>query len=377
MSHAAPISSGTPPAETIVVAMSGGVDSSVAAALLARQGHPVIGVTLQMWSGADAEDDRVANTCRACHAIVDAREVAARLGIPHHVLEAGAEFEREVADPFSRAYLQGRTPNPCLPCNARLKFGALLRQARAWGAMRLATGHYARRDRDSATGRHLLRRARDLHKDQSYFLSSLDQTQLAAALFPLGDLEKADTRRIAAELGLPVAEKPESQQVCFAAGDYRAYLRQRAAGLFAPGVIRDVDGTPLGRHGGLALYTVGQRHGLGLGSPRPYYVVRLDTARNEVIVGGAEDLDVSEVELEALNLIALPDLPDARSVLAKVRSTGPAVPATLWPPHQGRARLAFRAPQRAVAPGQAAVLYDAEDPDLVLAGGTITSRKAH
>ena len=361
------------PHGTVAVAMSGGVDSSVAAALLARQGHPVIGVTLQMWSSADAADDRAANTCRACHAIEDARAVAARLRIPYYVLEAGAEFEREVAGPFAEQYLQGLTPNPCLPCNARLKFGILLRQAQAWGATRLATGHYARIDRDPATGRFLLRRARDHRKDQSYFLSRLDQEQLAAALFPLGELEKADTRRIAAELGLPVADKPESQQACFAAGDYRAYLRQRAGHALTPGAIRDANGAVLGRHDGLALYTVGQRHGLGLGSPRPRYVLRLDAARNEVIVGGLEELEVAEIELDGVNLIALPELREAREVLAKIRSTGPPVAATVWPVRQGRSRLAFERPQRAVAPGQAAVLYDAVDPDLVLGGGTIVS----
>jgi tRNA-specific 2-thiouridylase len=365
-----------PSGDPVAVAMSGGVDSSVAAALLARQGHPVIGITLQMWSSVDAADDRAANSCRACHAVADARAVAERLGIPHHVLEAGAEFEREVAGPFTEQYLRGLTPNPCLPCNARLKFGTLLRRAQAWGATRLATGHYARIQHDPATGRFLLRRARDPRKDQSYFLSRLDQTQLAAALFPLGELEKAGTRRLAAELGLPVADKPESQQACFAAGDYREYLRQRAATALAPGAIRDLRGAVLGRHDGLALYTVGQRHGLGLGTPSPRYVLRLDAVRNEVIVGGVEDLDVAEIEISELNLIALSDLREARPVLAKIRSTGPLVAATVWPVLQGKHRLAFERPQRAVAPGQAAVLYDAADPDLVLGGGTIVSTGA-
>ena len=361
------------PENAVAVAMSGGVDSSVAAALLARQGHPVIGITLQMWSSADAADDRAANMCRACHAVADAHAVAAQLHIPHYVLEAGAEFEREVAGPFAERYLQGLTPNPCLSCNARLKFGTLLREVRAWGATRLATGHYARIDRDLATGRFLLRRARDHRKDQSYFLSGLDQEQLAAACFPLGELDKAATRRIATDLGLLVADKPESQQVCFAAGDYREYLRQRAGPALSPGAIRDAEGAVLGRHEGLALYTVGQRHGLGLQNPRPYYVVRLDAARNEVIVGSLEELDVAMIDIEAVNLIALPELLEGREVLVRIRSTGPLVAAMIGPVHHGRSRLTFARPQRAVAPGQAAVFYDVADPDLVLGGGTIVS----
>jgi tRNA-specific 2-thiouridylase len=345
--------------------MSGGVDSSLTAALLARRGLPVIGITLRLQAAAGA------SACAADRAVEDARAAAGLLGIPHHVLDATDLFEREVALPFVQAYGRGLTPNPCVACNARVKFGALLASARDLGATRLATGHYANTARDRATGRTVLRRARDLRKDQSYFLYRLDQVQLSAALFPLGETDKTETRRLAAALGLAAADRPESQQACFVAGDYRAYLFRRDPALFRPGDIRDVDGGLLGRHGGLAGYTVGQRHGLGLGSPRAYYVVRIDPARNTLIVGAAAALDVPAIEVAEWNLIAQERLRDGQPVLVKYRSSGPAVPATVRDPDAERARLVFRAPQRALAPGQAAVLYDPDDPDLVIGGGTI------
>jgi len=356
----------------VVVAMSGGVDSAVAAALLAREGLPVVGITLRIWSSlrpADAEARF--DSCCSPAAAEDARGVAAALGIPHYVLNYEAEFDREVIQYFTDAYLAGETPNPCVVCNSRLKFGSLLARARGWGAVRVATGHYARVQRDAVTGRYQLRRAVDSRKDQSYFLYRLTQEQLAAALFPVGHLSKEDTRRIAAELGLAVAGKPDSQEICFAPGDYRTYLRQRVGTAIVAGTIRDTSGAVRGRHQGVAFYTVGQRRGLGIGSPEPLYVIDLDPATNEVIVGQDRDLWTREVDVEHVNLIASEALTAPRRVLAKIRYAQAPAPAVMIPLHDGAARLCFEDPQRAVAPGQAAVCYDVNDPDLVVGGGTI------
>lgn len=358
----------------IVVAMSGGVDSSVAAALLSREGHTVVGVTLRLWSGETGGPDGTAPGQR-CTAIDDAKAVAERLGIPHVVLDCGPTFERQVAQYFVAAYRRGETPNPCVPCNALLKFGALLGAAQDWGAAALATGHYARVEFHEATRRHRLCRAADRRKDQSYFLYALGQEQLAAARFPLGCLAKADTRRLAREFGLPVADKADSQQACFAAGDYRAYLRDRMGADLTPGIFRDVDGTPRGQHAGLPFYTVGQRHGLGLGNSRPLYVVELNPATNEVIVGDDRDLWAREVEVEALNVIAYDRLCEPIRVRAKIRYAHEPQPAAAIPLSEDRLRLTFDEPQRAVAPGQAAVLYDLDEPDVVVGGGTICRPK--
>ncbi len=356
----------------IVVAMSGGVDSAVAAALLFREGLPVVGITLRIWpSLRPAAPETRFDSCCSPGAVEDARGVASVLGIPHYVLNYEAEFDREVIQYFTDAYLAGETPNPCVPCNSRLKFGSLLTRARGWGAGRVATGHYARIQQDPVTGRHQLRRGVDSRKDQSYFLYNLTQEQLAAARFPVGHLTKEDTRGIASELGLPVAGKPDSQEICFAPGDYRAYLRQRAGAAIAPGIIRDTGGGVRGQHQGVAFYTVGQRRGLGIGSREPLYVIDLDPATNEVIVGQDRDLWTREVDVEQVNLIAIEVLTGPRRVLAKIRYAQSPAPATLIPLHDGAARLCFEDPQRAVAPGQAAVCYDTEDPELVVGGGTI------
>jgi len=361
----------------VVVAMSGGVDSAVAAALLVREGLPVVGITLRIWPSLRPTDAEARfDSCCSPGAVEDARGVATVLGIPHYVLNYEAEFDREVIQYFTDAYLAGETPNPCVPCNSRLKFGSLLTRARGWGAVRVATGHYARIQRDPVTGRHQLRRAVDSRKDQSYFLYRLTQEQLAAACFPVGHLTKEDTRRIASELGLAVAGKPDSQEICFAPRDYRAYLRQRAGAAIAPGTIRDTGGAVRGRHQGVAFYTVGQRRGLGIGSPEPLYVIDLDPATNEVIVGQDRDLWTREVDVEHVNLIAIEALAAPRRVLAKIRYAQPPAPATMIPLATGAARLCFEDPQRAVAPGQAAVCYDTDDPNLVVGGGTIRRKGA-
>ena len=359
-----------------VVAMSGGVDSAVAAALLVRQGVPVVGITLRIWpSLRPTEPEQRFDSCCSPRAVEDARGVAEILGIPYYVLNYEAEFDREVIRYFTQAYLNGETPNPCVPCNSRLKFGSLFARAKGWGATRVATGHYARLEYHAATARYRLRRALDPRKDQSYFLYDLTQEQLAAALFPVGHLSKEETRRVAAELNLAVAGKPDSQEICFVAGDYRTYLRERVGAAILPGIIRDTAGTIRGKHQGLAFYTVGQRRGLGIGNQEPLYVVDLDPVRNEVTVGADRDLWTREVEVARVNLIAVECLDGPQRVLAKIRYAQPAAPATVIPLADDRLRLCFEEPQRAVAPGQAAVMYDADDPDLVVGGGTIL-RKA-
>jgi len=286
-------------AETVVAAMSGGVDSSVAAALLLREGFRVVGVTLRVWpSRRPVDPAHQFDSCCSRRRRTTRGPVADHLGIPHYVLNYEAEFDREVIQPFVGAYLKGETPNPCLACNSRLKFGSLRLRAIGWGAARIATGHYARVDRDPATGRYRLRRGADRLKDQSYFLYELTQEQLAATLFPVGHLRKEDTRRIARELGLPVAEKRESQEICFVAGDYREYLKQRVGEAIRPGIIRDTSGAVRGRHQGVPYFTIGQRRGLGINNPSPLYVVALDAERCEVVVGDARELHTARSRWE-------------------------------------------------------------------------------
>ena len=358
--------------EMIVVAMSGGVDSAVAAALLARKGVRVVGITLRIWPSLRPTDPAQRfDSCCSPDAVQDARTVAETLGIPHYVLNYEAEFDREVIQHFTDAYLGGETPNPCVPCNSRLKFGSLITRAKGWGGTRVATGHYARVERHPATGRYQLRRGTDPRKDQSYFLYDLTQEQLATALFPVGHLTKEQTRQIAGQLGLAVAKKPDSQEICFVSGDYRTYLRGRVGASIIPGTIRDTAGTVRGQHQGLAFYTVGQRRGLGIGGHEPLYVIDLDPARNEVVVGEDRDLWTREVEVGRVNLIAVERLDGPQKVLAKIRYAQAAASAVAIPVAGQRVRLCFEEPQRAVAPGQAAVFYDANEPDVVVGGGRI------
>jgi tRNA-specific 2-thiouridylase len=354
------------------VAMSGGVDSSVAAALLVRAGYRVVGVTLRVWPDRrPADPEERFGSCCSPAAADDARRVADRLGIPHYVLNYEEEFDGEVIQPFVAAYLQGQTPNPCLACNSRLKFGSLRLRAEGWGASRVATGHYAQVDRDPVTGRHRLRRGADPRKDQSYFLYALTQQQLSALLFPVGHLTKEDTRRIARDLGLPVADKRESQEICFVPGDYRVFLRQRVGEAIQPGTIRDTNGKIRGRHPGVPYFTIGQRHGLGIHNPSPLYVVSLNAAHNEVIVGGDDALWCRGIDVGRINLIMPDVLAAPRRILVKIRYAHAAAPAMLHPVSADRVHIQCDEPQRAVAPGQAAVFYDEEDPEVVLGGGII------
>ena len=351
----------------VVVAMSGGVDSSVAAALLAAEGHEVVGVTMQLWPEEDLGQQERRGGCCGLGAVTDARAVAELLGIPYYVFQLREEFHAEVIARFAAAYAAGRTPNPCVACNEHIKFRALLQKARRLGAQALATGHYARVAGDGGEWR--LCRAVDRRKDQSYVLHPLDRADLPFLRFPLGGLTKDQTRAQARALGLPVADKPDSQEICFVGPEgYAATVAAHHPQAVRPGPILSVDGAVLGGHRGLAHYTVGQRRGLGLPGPEPFFVVALDAERNAVIAGRAADTFVGGCTVAAPHWL-VPAAPAAgRRCTAKVRA-GPAEYAVeIEPsPDQGL-RVRFLEPVRAATPGQALVLYDGE---VVLGGGEI------
>ena len=352
--------------------MSGGVDSSVTAALLIEQGYDVVGAMLRVWPWKEPDETQGRfGSCCSPAAVDDARRVAERLEIPFYLLNIEREFEKTVIENFAEEYLGGRTPSPCVICNQEVKFGSLLRRAFAWEAMAVATGHYARIKQDLITGRHLLLRGKDQRKDQSDFLWPLTQDQLAAARFPVGDLTKEEVRAKARALALPVADKPESQEICFVPDDdYRGFLRQRIPEAFRPGPIIDRKGIVVGEHKGLAAYTVGQRRGLGLASGRPLYVVELDPDRNVVVVGEDRDLETTRLIATRVNLIAFDRLERPVAVQAKIRHSHHPAPATIYPLEGKRVEVAFDTPQRAVTPGQSAVFYQG---DLVVGGGIIDS----
>ena len=353
----------------LLVGMSGGVDSSVAAALLASAGHDVIGVSLQLYDHSEA--GRVARCCSP-EDFLDARRVASVMGFPYYVINKEELFSRRVLDYFVSEYRVGRTPNPCARCNADVKFEALVGLARSLEADAVATGHYARLAEDPVTGHRRLMRAADQAKDQSYFLFDLTQEQLDMAVFPLGDLTKQQVREKAARLGLDSAGKPESQDVCFVeGGDYRDFLRRRSSsdGLSEPeGEMVGLEGEMLGRHDGLSSYTVGQRRGLGVAASRRLYVVAVEAATNRVVLGGEDDLLCDRLSLTGVRCATSDDQggPFEASVRVRYRHAGAAASVTLEA--GGRATVIFHEPQRSVSPGQAAVLYDG---DFVIGGGWI------
>jgi tRNA-specific 2-thiouridylase len=356
--------------ERIVVGMSGGVDSSVAAALLVEQGHDVVGITMRVWSWREAAEPASRfGSCCGTEAVEDARRVARALGIPYYLLNMEEEFDLKVIGPFATAYAEGRTPVPCVACNSHLKFGSLLGRARAWDAGAVATGHYARVEHDPASGRHLLLRAKDAAKDQTDFLWPLRQAQLAAARFPVGGLTKGEVRDHARRLGLATADKPESQEICFVPDDdYRGFLRRRDPGLFQPGPIVDRDGRRLGTHAGIAAYTVGQKRGLGLATGRPLYVVDVDPQLNTLRVGEVGELDRPRLVATAVNFIACEPPAAPLRVEAKVRHGHRPAPATVHALGEDTAVVVFDAPQRALSPGQSVVFYSG---DVVIGGGVI------
>lgn len=356
----------------VVVAMSGGVDSSLTAALLVRQGYDVIGVTMQIWD-PNAPDDPDHRGCCSLSAVGDARRVADILDIPYYVLNFRQLFNEKVVDYFLQEYARGRTPNPCIACNRYVKFAGLLHKARALGASYLATGHYARVGYDQQWGRYLLRKGVDQSKDQSYALYHLTQDILPYFLMPLGEFTKKETRRLARELGLPVAAKPDSQEICFIPNDdYGAFFQVHMPEALKPGRIVDTHGRILGRHRGLPLYTVGQRRGLGIAADKPVYVVALDPERNEVVVGYDEDVYGKELIADDLNFIAVDTLTAPLRVTAKIRYNAKEAAATVTPLQEGAVRVVFDTPQRAITPGQSVVFYDG---DVVIGGGVIREAK--
>lgn len=354
----------------VVVAMSGGVDSSVAAALLKEQSYQVIGITMQIWPADKPYGDRFGGCC-GLDAVEDARRVAYRLGMPHYVLDFREIFARKVITDFCREYSHGRTPNPCIRCNQFIKFDALLAKAKALGAELVATGHHARIEKDEVKGRYLLKKGVDREKDQSYFLYPVTQEQLRHILMPIGHLTKKQVREIARELALPVAEKRESQEICFIPDDnYAEFLKDYIPEAAKPGHIADEQGNILGNHQGILHYTIGQRKGLGIAAKEPLYVIAIDPEKNAIIVGGKEKAFCEELIASRLNWIARANLTKPVTLKAKIRYRHPEAEATVTPLENDVIYVKFSQPQMAIAPGQAIVFYDG---DMVVGGGTIES----
>jgi len=358
--------------EKVLVAMSGGVDSSVAALHLKEAGYSVVGVTMRLWVDPFSEEQAgsEARGCCSLDAVEDARRIAAVLNIPHYVLNMQEEFYDTVVRGFTAEYLRGRTPNPCVECNRFIKFSHLLQKAKGLGINYIATGHYARIKYDPAGSRYRLLKGCDRQKDQSYMLYVLKQDELASTLFPLGDKTKEQVREIAQKHGFKVAAKAESQEICFIPdNDYRSFMERRCPEALQPGDVVSTDGQKLGRHRGIAFYTIGQRKGLGLTTREPYYVVRMEPEKNRVVVGPVNEAFSSGLLAERLNFIAnVPIGP--QPVEVKIRYRAPAVQAMLYPPQNDRVRIIFKKKQKAITPGQSAVFYCGDE---VLGGGTIAA----
>jgi tRNA-uridine 2-sulfurtransferase len=374
--------------QRVVCGMSGGVDSSATAALLLEQGYDVIGVTLKLWPQDCV--NRAEDKCCGPQAVTDARAVCHKLDIPYYLIDEAAEFQRHVIQYFADEYKAGRTPNPCVMCNQNLKFGRLIDRADQLGAEFIATGHFARvekagqasslsqteknrngdrQDARPTNVRYLLKRGRDLKKDQSYFLFSLRQDQLARSIFPLGEKTKSDTRAVARHCQLKTADKEESMEICFVPdNNYGGFLQQANLVKKHRGDITDVYGNVLGQHDGIEFYTIGQRRGLGITTPKPVYVVELDAENNRVVVGDESALDRDEFTATNCNWHPFDNLTGPIEVMAKIRYNHPGTPATLTPTGNGSVKVKLHAVQRAITPGQAAVFYQ---DDLVVGGGWI------
>lgn len=368
----------------IAVAMSGGVDSSAAAAILKEQGHELVGFTMQLWDqrrgiNVDENGDPLPSRCCSLDDVYDARRVAEELGFPFYVLNLERDFERDVVQPFVSSYLSGETPIPCVACNSRLKFASLDRLAVSLGCEKVATGHYARVQFDPATNRYRLLRGLNEQKDQSYFLWELTQAQLSRALFPLGEMSKPEARAAAREHGLNgVAEKKESQEICFVPdGDYAGFIdryleaENATARLPGAGEIVDTAGRVIGRHEGIHRYTIGQRRGIGIADEKPLYVISINADRNRVTVGAADELLSNEFTAAGVNWVSLDNPSETVRADVRVRYRHTAAPAAIIPLPDARARIVFDEPQRAVTPGQATVFYRGDE---VVGGGWIVRK---
>ena len=347
--------------------MSGGVDSSATAALLIEQGYEVIGITLKLWPQDCV--NRAEDKCCGPQAVTDARAVCHQLGIPYYLIDEAAEFQKHVIQYFADEYKAGRTPNPCVMCNQNLKFGRLIDRADQLGAEFIATGHFARVGKNTDGSRYLLKRGRDLRKDQSYFLFSLRRDQLARIIFPLGEKTKSDTRDVARHCNLKTAEKEESMEICFVPdNNYGGFLQSANLVQKHRGEIMDLHGHVLGHHEGIEFYTIGQRKGLGITTPKPVYVVELDAENNRVMVGDEAALDRDEFIADRCNWHPFDKLTEPIEVTAKIRYNHPGAAATVTPLENNSVRVKLHTPQRAITPGQAAVFYQ---DDLVVGGGWI------
>jgi tRNA-uridine 2-sulfurtransferase len=364
---------------TIAVAMSGGVDSSTVAAMLRAEGHNIIGLTMQLWNqrrlaGHEGMPESVQGRCCSIDDVYDARRVAEHIGIPYYVVNQEERFERDVVRPFVEEYLSGRTPIPCSLCNNHLKFDQLLIVAQQIGAEHIATGHYARVNYDEVRERWLLHRPADGSKDQTYFLFGLTQEQLSRTLFPLGNMTKPEVRELARKHGLALAAKPDSQEICFVpGGDYKqfidAYLAERGGALpDTEGELVTTSGEVLGEHSGIHNFTIGQRKGLGVATGSPLYVIQINGAERQVVVGGEENLYSRTLRTRRVNLIAVDDLREPMRVVVKIRHRHEPAPALLEQVGEDEILVTFDQPQRAITPGQAAVFYDG---GVVVGGGWI------
>jgi tRNA-specific 2-thiouridylase len=367
----------------IAVAMSGGVDSSAAAALLKEQGHELVGFTMQLWNqrrgiNVDENGDSLPSRCCSLDDVYDARRVADSLGIPFYVLNLEKDFERDVVEPFVQSYLSGETPIPCVACNSRLKFASLDRMALSLGCEKVATGHYARVEYDAAADRYRLFRGKNHWKDQSYFLWELNQEQLSRSYFPLGDMLKSEVRDIARDANLYTADKQESQEICFVPdGKYSEFIdrylehENRADELPEGGEIVNTAGQAIGSHTGIHRYTIGQRRGLGIAHEKPLYVVQIERAKNQIIVGEADELDSIEFTAKGVNWVAFDEPSEPVRALVKVRYRHDPVSATIHALPGSCARIVFDEPQRAITPGQATIFYDTATSEEVVGGGWI------
>jgi tRNA-uridine 2-sulfurtransferase len=364
----------------IAVAMSGGVDSSAAAALLKDQGHELVGFTMQLWNqrrniNVDENGDPLPSRCCSLDDVYDARRVAGSLGIPFYVLNLEKDFERDVVEPFVQSYLSGETPIPCVACNSRLKFASLDRMALSLGCEKVATGHYARVEYDEAADRYRLFRGKNHWKDQSYFLWELTQDQLSRSYFPLGDMLKSEVREIARGADLYTAEKQESQEICFVPdGKYSEFIDRylehegRTGEMPEGGEIVNTAGTVVGGHTGIHRYTIGQRRGLGIAHEKPLYVVQIERARNQIIVGEADELEQVEFTAKGVNWVAFDEPGEPVPAEVKIRYRHEPATATIHPLPDGHARIIFDEPQRAITPGQATIFYRGDE---VVGGGWI------